>query len=48
MVKVGAAILRQEGVRTLFAGVFARVLWVAPGTAISITVFEALKGEGYS
>ena len=47
MLKIASSILRREGARTLFAGVFARVLWIAPGTAISITVFEALKGGGY-
>ena len=32
--------LREEGVVPLFRGVWGRVLWVAPGTGITVAVFR--------
>ena len=40
-------IIRKEGHGALWRGVVARVCWLAPGTALTITAFEALKGVGY-
>ncbi|EME27920.1 mitochondrial carrier (BOU / S-adenosylmethionine carrier) [Galdieria sulphuraria] len=36
-------IWRQEGVRAFFQGLSARVLWIMPGTAITMSTFEWLK-----
>ena len=40
-------IVQKEGASALWRGVVARVCWLAPGTALTITAFEALKGVGY-
>jgi hypothetical protein len=40
-------IVRKEGSGSLWRGVVARVCWLAPGTALTITAFEAMKGLGY-
>lgn len=42
-VAVARALLAQEGPRALFSGASARVLSIAPGSAISFYAFEALK-----
>jgi hypothetical protein len=41
-------IIRVEGHGALWRGVVARVFWLAPGTALTITAFEAMKGVGYN
>ena len=45
--KGGKEIIQNEGKSALWRGVVARVCWLAPGTALTITAFEALKGVGY-
>jgi hypothetical protein len=40
-------IVRKEGSSALWRGVVARVCWLAPGCALTITAFEAMKGIGY-
>lgn len=42
-IAVAASLLRKEGLRALWAGTLARVLSVAPGSAISFFAFESLK-----
>lgn len=37
--------VREEGVSSLFAGVGARVIWIAPFTAISLCLNESFKRE---
>ena len=37
-----AASQAEEGVASLFRGGLARALWLAPGCAVTITVFEAV------
>ena len=36
--------LREEGLVPLFRGVLGRVLWVAPGTGITVAVFRFVDG----
>lgn len=35
-------IVREEGARALFKGMVPRVIWVAPASAITLSVYEAL------
>ena len=35
--------LAEEGVAPLYRGVLGRVLWLAPGTGITIAVFGAVE-----
>lgn len=35
--------LREEGARAFTQGMTARVLWIAPGTAITIALYEQFK-----
>mmetsp|Transcript_9776 Transcript_9776/g.26054 ORF Transcript_9776/g.26054 Transcript_9776/m.26054 type:complete len:344 (-) Transcript_9776:1-1032(-) len=37
------AVVRESGLRGLFRGLSARVLWITPQTAITMTAFEAFK-----
>eukprot|EP00293_Proteomonas_sulcata_P012831 CAMPEP_0184313322 /NCGR_PEP_ID=MMETSP1049-20130417/62023_1 /TAXON_ID=77928 /ORGANISM="Proteomonas sulcata, Strain CCMP704" /LENGTH=163 /DNA_ID=CAMNT_0026630425 /DNA_START=1 /DNA_END=492 /DNA_ORIENTATION=+ len=49
-------IFKEEGVRVFFAGLGARVVWIAPGCALTVAVYEdwrkflhrVLPGEGKS
>ena len=43
IVKTALRIAREEGVGVTANGLWARVLWVAPGSAISIAAFENCK-----
>jgi len=36
-------IMREEGYRAFTKGMGARVLWITPGTAITITAYEEVK-----
>ncbi len=38
-------VIRDGGMRDLWRGLPARIMWLAPGCAITITAFEALKGD---
>jgi hypothetical protein len=39
-------VVRKEGVLALYRGVFARVLSVAPGSAISFYAYESIRKSG--
>ena len=38
-----AQVYAEEGARALWRGAAARALWLTPGCAITITVFEAVE-----
>ena len=42
---VARQVWAEEGVASLFRGGLARALWLAPGCAVTITVFEAVTAE---
>lgn len=42
---VARSIVREEGLRGLFRGMSARVLWIIPGTSITMSMFEYLKSR---
>jgi len=43
VVQSGARILKEEGLRVFTKGIGARVIWVAPGCAITIAIFEDVR-----
>lgn len=44
IVKIGRQLVREEGVHALYKGITPRIMRVAPGQAVTFTVYEYMKG----
>ena len=44
IVKIASDMWKQEGVRSFYKGITPRVMRVAPGQAVTFTVYEYLRG----
>lgn len=45
MTRIGAKLLQEEGFRALYKGITPRIMRVAPGQAVTFTVYEFIKGH---
>jgi solute carrier family 25 (mitochondrial citrate transporter), member 1 len=45
IMKIASEMWRQEGVRSFYKGITPRVMRVAPGQAVTFTVYEFLRGK---
>ncbi len=47
MTRIGAQLIKQEGIHALYKGITPRIMRVAPGQAVTFTVYERVSGWLY-